>query len=240
MNSAEILFEEPLIESEFICRKNRFLMEVALTETGETVDVHLADSARMTELLIPGKKIYVTYQDAPHRKTNYTARLIENQDESGLVSIYSTLPNQLAEQIIHQNLIHELASYTHEAREVKIGSSRFDHVLKKDQMQAILEVKGITWVENGTAYFPGAVTARGKRHVEELKELARHEGTETFILFVVQRPDATSVQMAETVDPAFSKALKCAKQSGVHLLACTMNVSTEAVSFKQTIPVITD
>ncbi|AOM83452.1 DNA/RNA nuclease SfsA [Salisediminibacterium beveridgei] len=240
MNPAEILFEEPLIETAYIARKNRFLMEVALGETGERVDVHLADSARLTELLIPGKTIYVSCHNAPHRKTNYTARLIENQDGSGLVSIFSTMPNQLAEQIIHHKLIPELASYTHKAREVRIGPSRFDHVLKMNLKQAILEVKGITWVEDGTAFFPGAVTARGKRHVEELQELNCSEDTETFILFVVQRADASNVQMAEVVDPLFSKALKNAKKSGVHVLACTMNVSTEGVSFKQTIPVITD
>lgn len=240
MTKAEIRFKEPLHESIFIKRHNRFMMEVELTGTGKRARVHLADSARMTELLIPGKKVYVSYTDASHRKTNYTARLIENQDATGLVSIYSTLPNQLAEVAIHHRLMPELDEYTHEAREVKIGSSRFDHVLRKNNQRAVVEVKGITWVEDGIAYFPGAVTVRGKRHVEELEKMALENGTETFILFVVQRPDAYEVRMATSVDPAFSKALKKARKNGVNVLACSMNVSIDAVSFKQTIPVITD
>lgn len=215
-------------------------MEVDLELSDERVDVHLADSARLTELLLPGKTVCLSESDSPKRKTRYTARLIENQSGDGFVSIYSTLPNQMAESAIQNQLIDGLRSWTHAAREVKWGQSRFDHVLERHGRQLILEVKGITWVDDECALFPGAVTARGKRHVEELEAL-HHEGSvDTAILFVVQRPDAKEVRLADEVDPAFCKALRKASISGVKLYACTMHVALTHVSFGQVIPVRTE
>ncbi|ADI00055.1 sugar fermentation stimulation protein [[Bacillus] selenitireducens MLS10] len=233
-------FDSPLIKSRFVRRKNRFLMEVDLERNGERVDVHLADSARLTELLLPGKTVCLSETDSPKRKTRYTARLIENQFGNGLVSIYSTLPNQLAECAIQNQFIDGLRSWHHTAREVKWGKSRFDHVLERNGRQLILEVKGITWVDNECAFFPGAVTERGRRHVEELEALHNEGSVATAILFVVQRPDAKEVRLADEVDPAFCNALRKAADAGVKLFACTMNVALTHVSFGQVIPVRTE
>ena len=52
-----------------------------------------------------------------------------------------------------------------------------------------MEVKSVTWVEDGVALFPDGVTARGRRHLEELAGLAAR-GHEAWQVFVVQRADA--------------------------------------------------
>ncbi|GIS72281.1 MAG: hypothetical protein CM1200mP10_18580 [Candidatus Neomarinimicrobiota bacterium] len=54
-----------------------------------------------------------------------------------------------------------------------------------------MEVKSATYVENGIAEFPDAVTDRGKRHVQSLQALVE-TGFQAGVLFVVQRSDADS------------------------------------------------
>jgi sugar fermentation stimulation protein A len=69
-----------------------------------------------------------------------------------------------------------------------------------------LEVKSCTLVEEGTAMFPDAATARGLRHLNELARLAR-QGERAGILFVVQNPNARRFLPDVHTDPAFSRRL---------------------------------
>ena len=50
-------------------------------------------------------------------------------------------------------------------QELTVGKHRFDFLLEDSEGSPFyLEVKSVTFVENGIAKFPDAVTARGTRH----------------------------------------------------------------------------
>ncbi|GAA0480592.1 hypothetical protein GCM10008986_01440 [Salinibacillus aidingensis] len=91
----------------FIERKNRFILRCQLTETKEEITVHLQDPGRLKELLIPNNTIYVSYHDEPHRKTKWTAEMIKKPDSDMLISLRSTLPNQLMKHALQKKALSD-------------------------------------------------------------------------------------------------------------------------------------
>jgi sugar fermentation stimulation protein A len=73
--------------------------------------------------------------------------------------------------------------------EVRVERSRFDFLLEDDTGTILLEVKSCTLFSNKVAMFPDAVTARGKKHLEELTRLSA-EGTSCAVLFLIHWPRA--------------------------------------------------
>ncbi len=84
--------------------------------------------------------------------------------------------------------------------------SRLDFVLETDGKLLFIEVKSVTWVEDGVALFPDGVTSRGRRHLEHLQELVR-QGHQACQVFMVQRQDARVLRPAAAIDPAYAREL---------------------------------
>ena len=102
--------------------------------------------------------------------------------------------------------------------------------------KTFLEVKSVTFVEDGIAKFPDAVTTRGMNHAKTLTDLVK-EGEFAGILFVCQRPDATLFEPMWDRDPMFSNVLFNAYKMGVKVWCITLNVSQTEISFNKEIPV---
>lgn len=233
-------FPKDLLESKFIERPNRFIIRCVLTETGEIVEAHLADSGRLKELLIPGKQILLHRNNNPNRKTKYSAVIVEREDGLGWVSLNAQLPNKLAKFAVEAKLFKELQSWEYVRSEYKKGHSRWDMLLQKsddEAMQMVIEVKGATLVENGVGMFPDAVTSRGTKHVKELGEIVKESGWEAALLFVSQREDIHMVRPAYHIDPKFAKAMTEAKTAGVKLLGCRCKVSPSGIELLDAIDV---
>jgi sugar fermentation stimulation protein A len=94
--------------------------------------------------------------------------------------------------------------------EVTRGNSRFDFLLTRDGKEMLLEVKSCTLFSKKVAMFPDAVTARGKKHLEELTRLSAG-GTSCALLFLVHWPRAEVFLPDFHTDLEFSKAMKGAK-----------------------------
>jgi sugar fermentation stimulation protein A len=224
----------PLIPARFRTRPNRFLTVVELN--GQTVEAHLPDPGRLRELLTPGRRVWVRPAPPGRRRTKFTLALVEA--ESGeLISVVTTLPNDLVGEAFRHGWITELADWDVVGRERPWGRSRFDFVLEREATQRMLvEVKSVTLAEARCALFPDAVTARGTRHVRELAE-ARAKGLEAAVIFVVGRRDADEVAAARDTDPAFADALAEAREAGVRLLGYRCVVSLEEARITERLPV---
>jgi len=122
-------------------------------------------------------------------------------------------------------------------REVPLGGSLIDFQIEGSFGRALVEVKSATLVSAGRALFPDAPTARGTRHVRELIA-HRREGGLAFLVFVVQRSDATSLSPHAGHDPAFAAALLEAEQAGVMILAFTCEVRPKGITLDRRIPVV--
>ena len=229
-----MVIEGPLIPAAFIERPNRFITIVEIN--GKLYRSHLPDPGRLKELLIPNAKLMV--RPAPEdsdRKTSYSTVMVEHEGQ--LISLVSTLPNMFVHYALKKNEIPILRPFSLVRSEITVKNHRFDFLLNDGEGKKFyLEVKSVTFVENGVAKFPDAVTKRGMDHARALTDLVSR-GYEAGILFVCQRPDASSFQPMWDRDPKFSNALYDAYRAGVKVWCITLNISKTEISFKHEIPV---
>ena len=214
----------------FLQRPNRFIAQVLLNGQEETV--HVKNTGRCKELLVPGAKVYLEKGQNPARKTGWDLIAVEKGDR--LINMDSQLPNKVAEEWLAQG---GFGHFSQLFREQTWGASRLDFCLKDARRTKYVEVKGVTLEEGGKVYFPDAPTARGTKHLEELTRI-RQEGMEAAVLFVVQMNGVSSFSPNGATDPAFSDALRRAKDAGVEIAAIDCLVRPEEVTPGQRVPVV--
>ncbi|MBN1837224.1 MAG: DNA/RNA nuclease SfsA [Spirochaetales bacterium] len=189
-------------EALFLERPNRFvvLARAVGDPPGEVLAAHCPNPGRMLELLVPGRRLILQRRDTG---LAYTLAAAYYQDT--VVPLQSTRANALAESLLLPALFPGLQELE---REVRVGGSRLDFRFRVPGRSGwmALEVKSCTLVEEGTAMFPDAATARGLRHLEELA-LQEREGDRAGVLFVVQNPNAKRFLPDVHTDPAFSRRL---------------------------------
>lgn len=214
----------------FLQRPNRFIAQVLLNGQEETV--HVKNTGRCKELLVPGAKVYLEKGKNPARKTGWDLIAVEKGNR--LINMDSQLPNKVAEEWLAQG---GLGHFSQLLREQTWGASRLDFCLKDARRTKYVEVKGVTLEEGGKVYFPDAPTARGTKHLEELTRI-RQEGMEAAVLFVVQMNGVSSFSPNGATDPAFSDALRRAADAGVEIAALDCVVRPEEVTPGQRVPVV--
>jgi len=224
----------PLEEAIFLSRPNRFVAWVELVG-GHVVKAHVGDPGRMVDLLVPGRRAYVRHVPSTTRATEYDLMLVEYQGI--LVSVNTLMPNRLAAAALRGRRWEEFATCNAVRAEARRGRSRFDFELADGTGgRVIVEVKSVGLMRDGIGWFPDAVTARGRRHVEELAAL-RREGTRTAIVFIAQRPDVEAIRSAADIDPAFAEALRRASADGVELYGWRCAVSRSGIRLDRRVPV---
>ena len=204
----------PAKKATFVERPNRFLVRCRLARS--TVEAFLPNPGRLGELLLPGARLHIVKEPGrPTRKTEWTVVAVEREGVPVVLHTHKT--NDAAQYLIEQGLVPGLEGAAVKAREVKVGRSRFDFLLRLEGADVLLEVKSCTLAGEQVAMFPDAVTERGARHVIELARLAE-EGTRTAVLFVVHWPRATAFMPDHHTDLHFAKALLSARK-GVRIIA---------------------
>lgn len=227
-----------LVEGTFLCRDNRFRVQVQIGD--KVTAAHLPNSGRLAELLVAGRRVWLTPAEPAarlRRRTAYDLTLVEHADQ--LVSVDSRLPGDLVVHALACGLLDaEFGAYPVVRREVRLGKSRIDFLLEGACASACwLEVKSVTLVMAGMAHFPDAPTSRGRRHVLELAQ-AVEDGDRAALIFVVQRADATAFCPHDSADPAFGQALRHAAAVGVKVLAVRCGVTHSSVQVTGLIPVL--
>lgn len=202
----------------FVKRHNRFLATVKLNDNHTLVKAHVPDPGRLKELLYPSAEVIVRKEPLAKnsaRKTEYT--LIGVRTGNIWVNIESQLANKLFQKDF--STYDYFRNYSIVRTEFSWGTSRFDFLLKAPSGKlALLEVKSVTLVKNNLALFPDAPTSRGSKHLQELM-LAKDEGMEGILVFIVKREDAEKVAVNKEPDPKFASTLEKALQHGVKVVA---------------------
>lgn len=157
-----------IVEGKFIDRPNRFIAHVEIAGKAETV--HVKNTGRCRELLLPGAAVRLEQSDNPARKTLYDLVAVY-KDRIGWINIDSQASNKVVKEWL------EAQDYDVVRPEYTYGNSRIDFYLEKGEHKIIMEVKGCTLEINGIGYFPDAPTERGVKHLRELAA-ARQEGYE--------------------------------------------------------------
>ena len=211
-----------VIKAKFISRPNRFIANCAVD--GEKETVHVKNTGRCRELLVPNSTVYLAVSDNPERKTKYDLIAVEKETARGniMINMDSQAPNSAAYEWMSSG------GYFGEGvtvrREVTYGKSRFDLYIEQGERRAFVEVKGVTLENDGVASFPDAPTERGIKHVNELVS-AFEDGYEAYMLFVIQMKGVHTFKPNDETHKAFGDALRHAAESGVKILAYDCAVS---------------
>lgn len=225
-----------IVSGIFIERPNRFIAYANINGVKETV--HVKNTGRCRELLIPGSQIYLSVAENPDRKTKYDLISVEKQRNNGstlLINMDSHIPNAVVEEWLKKGkLFSENAKIR---REVKYGNSRFDFFAADGKHKAFLEVKGVTLEENGVAMFPDAPTERGIKHVRELMQCL-NDGYEAYILFVIQMKGMKAFRPNDKTHAEFGEVLRKANEAGVNILAMDCIVTADSIEMDKAVPVI--
>jgi sugar fermentation stimulation protein A len=201
----------------FLNRPNRFIAEVEVNGTKETV--HVKNTGRCRELLIPGCEVWLTEPGTPGRKTRYD--LVAVRKENGvLFNIDSQAPNHVVKEWLGKQ------DYDKVVPEYTYGESRIDFYMEHGKERYLMEVKGCTLEIDGTGYFPDAPTERGAKHLRELAKAAE-SGINAAIAFVIQMDGVSEVKPNTATDPEFSKAIEDAKAAGVKVLFLKCHVEPD-------------
>lgn len=204
--------------AEFLSRPNRFIARVCMDGAQHTV--HVKNTGRCRELLVPGRQVVLVRGGGEKRKTEYDLIAVDKPG-LGWVNIDSQAPNTVAREWL-STLAPDLLR-----PEYTFGDSRLDFYMEKGGERYLIEVKGCTLEIDGQGYFPDAPTVRGAKHLRELTWAAGQDYT-CAVLFVIQMNGITAVHPNRTTDPAFAAAWAEAEAAGVRIipLPCTVTEDT--------------
>lgn len=227
----------PLVSGRLVARYKRFLADVVLDATGETVTAHCANSGSMLSLARPGARVWLSRSDDLKRKLAWSWRLEEV--DGALVCIDTGLPNAVVAEAIAAGRIPALAGWAGLRREVKYGrNSRIDILLDDPAKgRVFVEVKNVTLSrEPGLAEFPDSVTARGAKHLDELAaEVAA--GHRAVMVYLVDRPDCTRFRLAADIDPTYAAAFARARALGVEAMAWACRIDLAEIVVERELPI---
>ncbi len=220
---------QTVVPGRFLARPNRFIAQVEAE--GEVRTVHVKNTGRCRELLIPGAAVYLEKSANPKRKTAYD--LIAVEKGGLLVNMDAQAPNRVFAEWLEPRLPEGAVL----RREYVYGDSRLDFCVEGPQGLFLIEVKGVTLEDGGAARFPDAPTERGVKHIRELQKAAE-AGLGAALFFVVQMENMKSVAPNDGTHPAFGAALREAAAAGVRVCAYDCAVTPGSLRLRREIAVL--
>ncbi len=252
-----------IVQAEFIDRPNRFIAHVKLAETApqasdgdneaagmekgadaaggsEGVTVHVKNTGRCRELLVPGATVYLEKSANPNRSTAYDLVAVEKGEH--LINMDSQAPNKVVEEWLwKKELFPDLILVR---PETKYGNSRFDFYVETAGDRSLemagekifIEVKGVTLEEDSVVRFPDAPSDRAVKHVEELIEAGKAD-YRVLVIFVIQMENVKYFTPNSKTHPEFALALQRAAKEGVEILAYDCMVTRDSLEVKHPVNV---
>ena len=219
-------FKERLLQGTLVKRYKRFFVDIKYQK--KTITAHCPNSGSMMGLLRTGNTVHFSVSSNPKRKLKYTLEIVEIDKK--LVGINTHLTNKIVLEALNQKKIKKLVNFNNIRTEVKFSDkTRFDFLISNNKEKCFLEVKNVTLVrKNKIAEFPDAITSRGTKHLRELIS-AKKKGYKSYILYLIQREDCKSFEIAKNIDQEYKIAFDTALKNGVKILCYDCKLSNEEI-----------
>lgn len=226
-------FTQPLLLGTLIKRYRRFLVDVRLDDD-TVVTAHCPNSGKMIGCCEPGRAVILSDSQDRSRRHPLTWEMIDMG--SSWVCINPLLCRKLMYEAIEQKHIPSLSFFHEIVKDVDYGiQTKIDVMLHGMEKNGFVNLYHVTWAENGVAWFPDTVNAKGERSLTRLAEIAK-QGHHAAAFFFVQREDCTMLKPAEKVDRDLMKALLAAHNAGVEIIVYRAHVTPEGISLGTPIP----
>lgn len=213
----------------FVERPNRFQAVVEIGGNREVV--HVPNTGRMDEMLFPGTPVMLEKSDNPRRKHSFSLKFVNKKGH--WICIHSALANRVFEEAVHGGEMDWVQGPL--KREVSFGSSRMDFSIGEDP-PTLVEVKCVTYEEDGIAMFPDAPTVRGQKHVEELIA-ALEKGYRAAVVFIAFMDFVHRFTPHRRIDPTLADQLRKARDQGVWIKAYACSISFREIAVERELPV---
>ena len=246
---------ESVRPARFLARPNRFIAQVELDGQEETV--HVKNTGRCRELLLPGCKVWLAESGSPARKTRFDLVAVEKV-RPGLPPLFINMDAQVPNKVFAEWMQAGKGAELGLPRpsllrpETTWGNSRFDLYWELSECgeengtsaagpspvrKGFIEVKGCTLEEDGHARFPDAPTVRGVKHLRELIA-CRQAGYEAAVCFVIQMTGMRCFSPNDRTHPEFGQALRDAAAAGVRVLAVECAAGPDSLVMTGPVPVV--
>lgn len=221
-------FDPPLQRAILHRRYKRFLADVEI-ESGDIITIHCPNTGAMTGCAEPGSEVWYSTSNNPKRKYPHTWELTRTR-ENQWICVNTGQANHLLAEAIEQNMIPSLSGYSKLQREVKYAeNSRVDIKLTgEDVSDTYIEIKSVTLLSNGQGYFPDAVSARGKKHLQALMQM-KSEGNRAVLAYAILHSGIHSVLPAVHIDPEYAALIEQAKSKGVEVLEVVFQLNQDKI-----------
>ncbi len=234
--------DPPLEAVTLLRRYKRFLADVRLAD-GHEITVHCPNTGSMKNCVLEGEQAALI-SDSCNSKRKYRHTLEAIQVAHGhWAGVNTGRANRLVEDALKAGRLKGLNPADGVEREVKYGDSRFDLALgERANPHTFIEVKNVTLgpgpndTDDGIIRFPDAVTKRGQKHLQTLKQ-GVDEGRRAVLLFCVQHTGATAVEPADALDPVYGQLLREVASAGVEVCAWRADITRHEIALMQSLPV---
>ena len=217
------------VRGTFVSRPNRFIAKVLVEGKEETV--HVKNTGRCREILVPGTQVVLEDSCNPSRKTRYD--LIAAYKGGNLINIDSQSPNKAFGEFITESGIFGGTPAVHP--EYSHGDSRFDFYIESEGRRIFVEVKGVTREFDGGCMFPDAPTERGLKHLRGLERCVE-EGYEAYLALVVQMKGMHVFVPDYETHPEFGREMERAEEMGVGILVYDCVVTEDSMYVDSPVP----
>lgn len=233
--------DNPLYPAVLLRRYKRFLADVRLPD-GSEITIHCPNTGSMKNCVLPESPCWYSVSESKSRKYPQTLEIVTTPG-GHWAGINTGRANELVAKALAAGTIKELQGYTSVKREQVYGDEKSridfllaDHVL--DSRACYLEVKNVTLMEaEGQGYFPDAVSARGSKHLRELR-LMVEQGRRAVLLFCVQHSGIMQVSPADHIDKVYADTLRVVMAAGVEVIAYGLGPAGQARGLARPLPVI--
>ena len=217
------------VRGTFVSRPNRFIAKVLVEGKEETV--HVKNTGRCREILVPGTQVVLEDSCNPSRKTRYD--LIAAYKGGNLINIDSQSPNKAFGEFITESGIFGGTPAVHP--EYSHGDSRFDFYIESEGRRSVVEVKGVTREFDGVCMFPDAPTERGLKHLRGLERCVE-EGYEAYLALIVQMKGMHVFVPDYETHPEFGREMERAEEMGVGILVYDCVVTEDSMYVDSPVP----
>ena len=226
-------FTSTLIKGKLIRRYKRFFADIEVNN--KTLTAHCPNTGSMLGLLDRGNDVWLTKHNDPKRKLKFTLEMIKVKKR--IIGVNTHRANRIVEHALENKLIKEFNTIKNIRAEFKYSDdTRFDFLCDKK----ILEVKNTTLMrEDDIAEFPDAITSRGTKHLQKLKESIK-KGYKPYVLFLTQIQGINSFRIAKDIDKDYYQNYLIAKKEGVKFLAYRCKISAKEIYIEKRINILDD
>ena len=224
-------FTNTLLKGKLQRRYKRFFTDIEVNN--KTVVAHCPNTGSMMGLLDQGNEAWISEHNDPKRKLKFTLEMIKVKKR--IIGVNTHRANRIVEHALENKLIKEFSTVKNIRAEFKFSDdTRFDFLCDKK----ILEVKNTTLMrEDDIAEFPDAVTSRGTKHLQKLKESIK-KGYKPYVLFLTQIQGINNFRIAKEIDHKYFEGYIEARKAGVKFLAYRCTLNSKQIKIEKKIKII--